>query len=45
MSVGEGEEDKILEVYQKGYCLGPRVSKAFESEGRHEAGDDKYRVR
>ena len=25
LSVGEGEEGKILEVYQKGYCLGPRV--------------------
>jgi molecular chaperone GrpE len=24
-AVGEGEEDSILEVYQKGYCLGPRV--------------------
>ena len=25
LSIGEGEEGKILEVYQKGYCLGPRV--------------------
>ena len=25
LSVGEGEDGKILEVYQKGYCLGPRV--------------------
>lgn len=25
ISVGEGEEGKILEVYQKGYFLGPRV--------------------
>lgn len=24
-TVGEGEEGKIIEVYQKGYCLGPRV--------------------
>jgi molecular chaperone GrpE len=23
--VGEGDEGQILEVYQKGYCLGPRV--------------------
>jgi molecular chaperone GrpE len=23
--VGEGEDGQILEVYQKGYCLGPRV--------------------
>jgi molecular chaperone GrpE len=25
LCVGEGEEGKVLEVYQKGYCLGPRV--------------------
>ena len=25
LSIGEGEEGKILEVYQKGYCLGTRV--------------------
>jgi molecular chaperone GrpE len=25
LSVGEGDDGKILEVYQKGYCLGPRV--------------------
>ena len=25
LSIGEGEEGKVLEVYQKGYCLGPRV--------------------
>lgn len=25
LSVGEGEDGKVLEVYQKGYCLGPRV--------------------
>jgi molecular chaperone GrpE len=24
-AVGEGEDEVILEVYQKGYCLGPRV--------------------
>jgi molecular chaperone GrpE len=24
-SVGEGEEGAVIEVYQKGYCLGPRV--------------------
>jgi molecular chaperone GrpE len=24
-SVGEGEEGTVIEVYQKGYCLGPRV--------------------
>jgi molecular chaperone GrpE len=24
-AVGEGEDGAILEVYQKGYCLGPRV--------------------
>jgi molecular chaperone GrpE len=24
-SVGEGEEGAIIEVYQKGYSLGPRV--------------------
>ncbi len=25
LCIGEGEEGKVLEVYQKGYCLGPRV--------------------
>jgi molecular chaperone GrpE len=25
LSVCDGEEGKVLEVYQKGYCLGPRV--------------------
>jgi len=25
LCVGEGEEGKVLEVFQKGYCLGPRV--------------------
>ncbi|NLX47412.1 MAG: nucleotide exchange factor GrpE [Euryarchaeota archaeon] len=25
LCVDEGEEGKVLEVYQKGYCLGPRV--------------------
>jgi molecular chaperone GrpE len=25
LCVGEGEEGKVLEVYQKGYRLGPRV--------------------
>jgi len=25
LCVGEGEEGKVLEVYQKGYCLGPRI--------------------
>lgn len=25
LCVGEGEEGRVLEVYQKGYCLGPRV--------------------
>jgi molecular chaperone GrpE len=25
LCVGQGEEGKVLEVYQKGYCLGPRV--------------------
>lgn len=25
LCVGEGEDGKVLEVYQKGYCLGPRV--------------------
>jgi molecular chaperone GrpE len=25
LCVGEGKEGKVLEVYQKGYCLGPRV--------------------
>lgn len=25
LCVGEGDEGKVLEVYQKGYCLGPRV--------------------
>jgi len=24
-SVGEGEEGAVIEIYQKGYCLGPRV--------------------
>jgi molecular chaperone GrpE len=25
LCVGEGEEGKVLEVFQKGYCMGPRV--------------------
>ncbi|QLH75088.1 MAG: nucleotide exchange factor GrpE [Methanomassiliicoccales archaeon] len=40
--VGEGEEGQILEVYQKGYCLGPRVIRHSKVKvGRNqERGDD-----
>ena len=39
--VGEGEDGQILEVYQKGYCLGPRVIRHSKVKvGKNQRGDD-----
>lgn len=39
-SVGEGEDGKILEVYQKGYLLGPKVLRCSKVKVAKETGEN-----
>ncbi|MBM4389264.1 MAG: nucleotide exchange factor GrpE, partial [Deltaproteobacteria bacterium] len=40
LSTGEGEDGEIIEVYQKGYFLGPKVLRHSKVKVAKKRGDD-----